>query len=81
MKKTNSEILVMCIFDECTVQIFDNAYFKMLAKIAIVVDKEGIELFNRITMSFILLTMNVSSISHLFNESSRNVIKIKTSKF
>jgi len=71
----------MCIFDEYTVQIFDNAYFKMLAKIAIVVDKEGIELFNRITMSFILLTMNVSSISHLFNESSRNVIKIKTSKF
>jgi len=81
MKKTNSELEVMCIFDEYTVQIFDNAYFKMLAKIAIVVDKEGIELFNRITMSFILLTMNVSSISHLFNESSRNVIKIKTSKF
>jgi len=81
MKKTNSELEVMCVFDEYTVQIFDNAYFKMLAKIAIVVDKEGIELFNRITMSFILLTMNVSSISHLFNESSRNVIKIKTSKF
>jgi len=81
MKKINSELEVMCIFDEYTVQIFDNAYFKMLAKIAIVVDKEGIELFNRITMSFILLTMNVSSISHLFNESSRNVIKIKTSKF
>lgn len=81
MKKGSADFEATCIFDDHTVQIFDSAYFKLLAKIAIVVDKEDVEMLNRITMSYILLCINVSSISHLFNESSRNVNKIKTTKF
>lgn len=81
MNKNTIDLGVNCIFDENLVNLFDTAYYKVMIKIAVIVDTEGIEVLSRIYFSYINLFLNVSCISQFFNESSRNVNKINTNKF
>jgi len=44
MRKSNPEIAASCIFDVFTVKIFDSSYFKILIRIGVIVDAEGLEI-------------------------------------
>lgn len=82
LNKSSNEPYANCIFNDNLVNIFDTAYFKIIIKIGIAVDIEGLEVMNRICLSYINLCLNASRLSQYFNETARNnVKKPKTDKF